>query len=171
MTEGASKLLRELALLLRRHPPEEFEELAHLLERPDFASSLGRLLAELASTGRQAGPRRRRQGRTDILATIRSEDETKFALLQNAQENLLDKRLHEKLGDVIRTVESCGVPIPKGSYRRREDVVLAFLLSAKSMPTDELARALEKLGVAKTNSDLRSWSHIIIPKKDVSGRK
>jgi hypothetical protein len=171
MTEGASKLLRELALLLRRHPPEEFEELARLLERPEFTSSLGRLLAELASAGKQATLRRRAPGRADILDAMRSEDQAKFALLQAAQENLLDKRIHESLADLVRAVESSGVPIPKKSYRRREDVVLAFFHSAKGMPTDELARALARLGVAKTDSDLRSWSHIIVPKKDVSGRK
>lgn len=169
MTDGASKLLRELALLLRRHPPEDFEELARLLERPAFASTLARLLVEVASAGGQAIPRRRAPGRADILDAVRSADEAKFALLQAAQEKIFDKGLHQRLADLVQAIESSGVSIPKKSYRRREDIVLAFMRSAKGMSRDKLALALGKLGVATVDSDLRSWSHIIVPKKDLPG--
>lgn len=169
MTEGATKLLRELALLLRRHPPEDFEELVQLLGRPEFVSGLTRILAELSSAGRQAPPRHRPPGRSDILEAVRAADEVKYVLLKAAQEKLFDKGLHDRLADLVKVIESSGVPIPKKLYRRREDVVLAFIQSARGMPTDELERALARLGVAKATSDLRSWSNIIVPKKDLPG--
>jgi hypothetical protein len=164
MTEGASKLLRDLALLLRRYRPEEFEELAGLLGRPEFTTALTGLLVELAAAGRRSP---HLPGRSNLLEAVRATDESKYSLLRDAQEKLLDRGLHRSLADLVHAVESSGVPLPKKSYRRREDVVRAFIRAASSMSTDELGPALIKLGVAKATSDLRSWSDIILPKRDI----
>jgi hypothetical protein len=169
MTEGPSHLLRELALLLRRHPPEDFEELARLLGTPDFASALSHALAELASASRRAKGKGRAPSLSDILETVRSKDEARYDLLKAAQEKLFDKRLHGSLAHLIEAIETSGVHLPKKSYRRREDVVLAFIRSASGMHIDDLGRALDKLGTPKVPSDLRSWSSIIVPKKEMPG--
>lgn len=166
MTEGASKLLRELALLVRRYPPENFEELARLIGTPEFATMLGRLLTQLASSGHKTPRRGPQPARAPFLEELRTTDQAKYALLRSAKEKLLDKGLHAKLTDLVRAIEFSGVPIPKKSYRRREDVVRTFIQTASRMPTDELAQAVAKLGAAKSASDLESWSNIILPKKD-----
>jgi len=168
MTESASKLLRELALLLLRYRPQDFEELASLLGRPEFTAALAQLLAELAAKGRRSPAlRRRASGRSDLLEAVRSTDEAKYALLRDAQEKLLDRGLHRTVVDLVQAVESSGVILLKRLYRRREDVVRAFMEAASGMSTGDLGQALAKLGVAKATSDLRSWSNIIVPKKDV----
>jgi hypothetical protein len=169
MTEGASKLLRELALLLRRHPPEDFEELAGLLAKPDFALALSKLLGELATKAKSVKSKRRKPGRADILDRVRAEDESKYALLQKAQEQFLDKTSYKNISDLVHAIEISGIPLPRTSFRRREDLVLSFLRCASAMSTHELVRALDKLGQPNSRSDLRSWSDIIVPKKDESG--
>ncbi len=172
MTDGASKLLRELALLLRRYQPQDFEELAGLVGRPEFTAALARLLTELAVAGRRRPSLGRRvSGRSGLLEAIRSTDETKYVLLRDAQEKLLDRRLYRTLGDLVQAVESSGVLLPKRSYRRHDDVARAFVEAASSMSTNDLVQVLAKLGVAKTRSDLRGWSDIIVPRKDEPGGK
>jgi hypothetical protein len=169
MTEGASKLLRELALLLRRYPPEDFEELARLIGRRDFASGLSHVLVEVAAAGERAQPQRRARGLSDVLEAVRSEDALKYALLKTAQETLRDQSLHPTLTSLIEAIESTGVHLAKKPHSRREDIVRAFILSASKMSRDDLHRALRKLGTAKVPSDLRDWSSIIIPKREVPG--
>lgn len=167
MTKGSSNLLRELALLLKRHPPEDFEELARLIGTPDFASGLSKAVAELASVSRRVKAQRREPSRSDILEAVRDKDHAKYILLQSAVEILCDKSLHRTLAHLTETIEFSGVHLPKKSYHRREDVVLAFMRSASAMSTDELSQAIDKLGTREVPSDLRSWSSIIVPKKDM----
>jgi hypothetical protein len=156
-----------LGFLLRRYPPEDFEELARLIGRPEFATTLAHLLAELASGARRLAPGARRAERARILGELRTTDEAKYALLKSAQEKLLDKSLHARLTDLARAIESSGVPLPKKSYRRREDMVRAFVQTASRLSTDELRQAVAKLGAATSASDLESWSNIILPKTHI----
>ena len=167
MTEGAAKLLRELALLLRRHPPHDFVELARLIGSPEFVISLTKILADLATTDRKAGIRRRDPSRADILEEIRAVDPTKHALLRDAQERLFDKHAYPSLRDLANALESSGIPLPKKPFRKRQDIVLSFIRAASTMDTKDIAHALSKIASSKTKSELSNWSSMIVPKKHV----
>jgi hypothetical protein len=166
MTEKSLQLLRDLVLLLRRYGPEHFEELGHLLGREEFTTAMKGILAELASQGQRSHDATGGKS-SDPLEAIRSVDEAKYVLLRDAKEKLMDKRLHHSVADLLIAIESSGVILSKKSYRRREDVVRAFIQIASEMPTHELSQRLGGLGTAKVASDLSSWTNIIVPKKDV----
>jgi hypothetical protein len=167
MTESASNLLRDLALLLHRYPAEDFEELARLFGRATFARSLTRLLEELAATRANAKQVKRSHGRSALFESIRQENAEKYLLLRGAEESLLNQEVHATTRDAIRAVESSGIVIPKKSYKSRREVFLAFLRAARDLSVEDVQRVVAALGVTRTAGDLQRWTDIIVPNRDV----
>jgi hypothetical protein len=55
--------------------------------------------------------------------------------------------------------------MPQKIFRRRQDLVLSFLLTASNMRTEDIEQALSRITSGKPKNELSSWSRMIVPKK------
>ena len=173
MTDRTGALLVELAKLARRYGPEEFERLADVIGKPEFASSLSEILRQTArasrthadsmgSTGDHPGPKAgKRITMSALLDRLREQQPEKFAIVSEIRQRLAEKRALPMLADVMIFAENHRYRLE--GKRTRDQAVASLLRVLVDLPEKDLRQVLENLPTSpEEKSDLRGWSDIIM---------
>lgn len=163
MSDRSLGLLVELAKLVRKYGPDEFERLARNIASPELADSLASLLNTVADAERKRHRSRPASGdeqglsRRQLLKTIRAQLDSPSDL------------------DVRALAEKLGEPPPRDA--RRSDMVRIVLKRLEGMPEHDLEGILKEISLAGRNDTegddqgLRGWSKLILGEgKEGGGR-
>lgn len=168
MTARTSDLLMDLALLVRKYGPEEFQEVARLLKNRELTKTLVKILEELAAQSLR--PRRHAEGkpklRMDAIEVIRQrlKDEPAMAAgLQEIETELRAGRVLPRLKDIKDFASSIDVVI-RG--RQRKEALNSLWASMTTLSDSALQRAISELRTfdSSRTSSLEGWSEIILPR-------
>ncbi len=161
-------LLVDLARLLRKYGPEPFEALASSLSSPEHSKKLADLLASAARVGRTAGikrptskARQQLESTRRMLESMKEADRTKYSLLFQLYQDLVEGRLLPSLRDIKRFVDDQELPEVRGTSRQR--AIAALIRSLSTMTVEEISQKTERL--PRLNLDdqgLKGWSDIIL---------
>ncbi len=167
------ELLQDLAKLLRKHGPDLFEELARLLETPEFVERLRQILLVGAKVARQSGvtqtrPRSQQLSLHDYRLSLLDHEQLgteKSALLVRLYDGLMAKTLLPTMRELRSFAESSGLPTPKTSGRPK--AIVEMIDELRKLSLDDLRPIISRLPPATGVSDrsLENWTRIIFDKE------
>lgn len=172
---GRFEILSDLALLLRKHGPIAFLELADFFRDPASVERFVFVLDSLAEAGQKSSienqsggkrPRRRGTSIKALLAEMRLTDPEKAKTLAAFHESLLSKQILASMGDMRAFVDEHDLNLAPSPARDRYIAPLMRDLARK--PLEEIREMLG--GIKPTNlenSALEGWTKIILGNRSI----
>jgi hypothetical protein len=176
MKPSSSDLLIDLAKLLRKYGPDEFEDLAKLIGSAEFTGNVSKLLLSVAEESRrhartQPPPAQSRPGKSTMNPDRTQEqleitDPERASLLAELKLKLTEGGALPRLSDVLSFAKRFNLPGVKATSR---DVAVRLLLKSFSRLSTEQVRAiLEHFSdAAEDAAGLKGWTEIILPKRNL----
>jgi hypothetical protein len=158
MSDRASELLGELARLLRKYGPDEFEHLASMLVDPKFAGTLESVLRSVA----KAAPKSKEKETPVHQFQVGGEQEPVVARIRKRLE---DKRAYPRVQNLEDEGRRLGVHIPESGFKTRKEAIDSILSLIRGQSAEEAAQILEHLKMPEQRGSLQEWSRIIMGPK------
>jgi hypothetical protein len=158
VSDRALELLGDLARLLRKYGPDEFEHLASLLVDPKFAGTLESVLRSVA----KATPKSKEKDASVHQVQL---DREQDPLVARILERLMDKRAYPHVQDLEDEGRRLGVHIPESGFKARKDAIDSILGLIRGQSAEEVAQTLERLKMPEQRGSLQEWSCIIMGQK------
>ena len=163
------ELLRDVALLLKKHGPAAFTELADFLRDQASVDELISILGTLGAVRQSVGSRRP-SGKTEpqrlrgiverLLAGIHANDPEKAKLLSTFHDALSAKQVLPTMRDIRGFVGARGLRPITASSRARAIPVLLQDLAKRSL--EEIRVMLQEIRPAEGDRALEGWATVIL---------
>ncbi len=155
MNDRSIDLLNDLVRLLKRYGPEEFKRLSAMLADPTLVESLRAVLDGLPTVTPQRPERAEKE-------SAESAPDPNFDRLRS---RLSDPAAYPHVRDLMDEARKLGVRIPPSGFKSRKDAVGAVVRHFRTVPSTELAAAVDRLQVGDRRGSLQEWSSIIMERK------
>jgi hypothetical protein len=171
MNEPNPKLLRDLAQLVAKYRPKDWEQLADWLNDNDQRERLRTLLQDLASASAGARKKSRRRpkrsatpvtGLRNALGRVRREDAAKADLLDDIWLKLRERELLPTIAAVRAFAQAMGSKGLKAT--RRDQAVTELMELLIALPPDALEERMRQTVVAdrKLGEEYEEWVRLIL---------
>jgi hypothetical protein len=177
MTTLDSRLLKDLARLAQRYPPEQWSLLVDWVSDERNQRKLTQLLHEMMEVSqavrRRPAPARAASGRTRTLRTtieeMRDEDPARSAMLEALWDKLRAREVLPTMASIRSFVAEAGLSDLNSS--RREQAVTEIMEQLVALPRNDLEKVA--LTPATEDRDLRAeyerWVRLILDRKPDAG--
>jgi alanyl-tRNA synthetase len=164
--ESNKDLLIDLARLVKKHPPEEWESVINWFKDEERREKLLAIIQELAGVSKKIHDKSRRKrnipGIAYLLDEVRQIDPQKAELLRQFWNKLRSREVLPTFSTMRMFAEAAGLPII--SAKKREQAVNELMRQFMNLPYDEIQDTLQKALIARSNfgEDYGRWVDLIL---------
>lgn len=176
---GRFEVLSDLALLLRKHGPTAFLELADFFRDPASVKRFVVVLDSLAEAGQKSRiesqsernrPRRKWKTVKTLLEEMRLIDPEKAKILSAFYESLQSKQILASIADMRAFVEEYGLNLAPAPARAK--YIAPLLRDLAGRPLEEIRAMLGGIKPAHLEtSALKEWTNIILGSRSTQNRE
>jgi len=164
MTPVNPDLLADLARLLKRYPPEEWNALMSWIQAPDRRRDLIAFLETMATAAKERRlANRGRPSTTSVLAKLRESDPAKAEFLIGFRERLAAGNVLHSLSDIRDFMHRLGIELEQ-IPKKREQAINRLTEELVDLPLDRIveACAMIRSDVSQNDTEFSRWVDLIL---------